>query len=270
MPSHQAPDGRWHHTFSASWLKEFATCPERARRRYYGITPDRINEYTALGSAVHAGIEERLKTKTEDSYTSSRETSQAAAQAVLDDKWAQPHYETVKMGQAEQARLVTQHLDRFEAELFPHLSPLVVEEKFDLPLYKDGFRTINLRGAIDCVDRNLGLIDWKTAGNAHKQWEKQRYEVQPTVYTWAWNKMYATEYDHMRYVVFIHDKGIQEYTVTRTPGHVEWLEFQALAAARQVESGLPVWTMNDTGWHCSAKWCPAWDDCKGKYVKEEK
>lgn len=269
MPSHQSPEGRWHHTFSASWLKDFATCPEKARRRYFGITPNKVTEYTALGSAVHAGIEFRLNGLL-GGWETTLAGARVAAQEKLDQLWADPTYEPQKMNNDEQARLVNQHLGTFDRETLPHLKPLVAEEQFDLELYSDAFRTINIRGAIDCVDRNLGVIDWKTAGNPHKAWEKQRYEVQPTVYTWAWNKLQGTHVDHMRYVVFIHDKGVQEYTVSRGPEHVEWLKYQAIAAARQVESGLPVWTMNDSGWWCAAKWCPAYNACKGSFIKEEK
>lgn len=269
MPSHQSPDGTWHHTFSASWLKEFATCPEKARRRYFGITPSKVTEFTSLGSAVHAGIEYRLRGLIDGTPTN-QDGMHAVGHDKLAELWSDPTYTAVKLNEQEQARLVAQHLDTFADQLLPHLQPLVAEEMFNLPLYKDGFRTINIRGAIDCVDRNLGVIDWKTAGSAHKQWEKQRYEVQPTVYTWAWNTLQAAHIDHMRYVVFIHDKGIQEYTVTRNSEHVDWMTFQALAAARQVESGLPIWTMNDGGWWCAAKWCSAYDACKGSFIKETK
>lgn len=267
MPSHQSPDGSWHHTFSASWLKEFATCPEKARRRYFGVTPNKVTEYTSVGSAVHAGIEYRLDALINDS-SADRNGMHDIAQAKLKDLWSDPTYAPAKMDEQEQWRLVSQHLDTFAEQTLPHMRPLVVEEKFDLKLYADAFRTINIRGAIDCVDRNLGVIDWKTAGSAHRAWEKQRYEIQPTVYTWAWNKLQGTHVNQMRYVVFIHDKGIQEYTVTRDPQHVDWMSFQALAAARQIESGLPVWTMNDSGWWCAEKWCAAWDQCKGNFIKE--
>lgn len=267
MPSHQDPAGRWHHTFSASWLKDFATCPEKARRRYFGITPNKVTEYTALGSAVHAGIEYELRGLL-DKQPTDADGMHGAARGVLERLWSDPTYEPQKMNEAEQERLVNQHLTTFTRETLPHLNPLVAEEQFNLELYHDAFRVIHIRGAIDCVDKNLGVIDWKTAGNPHKQWEKQRYEIQPTVYTWAWNKLQGTNVDHMRYVVYIHDKGVQEYTVSRTPEHVDWLTFQALAAARQVESGLPIWTMNDSGWWCAAKWCPAYSACKGAFIKE--
>lgn len=267
MPSHQSPEGRWHHTFSASWLKDFATCPEKARRRYFGITPNVPTSYTALGSAVHAGIEYEIRGLLDGTATD-RDGMLGVAFDTMTSIMGEPGY--VGNDKMPVRSLVEQHLDTFSGQTLPHLNPLVAEEKFDLELYADAFRTIRIRGAIDCVDRNLGVIDWKTAGSPHKQWEKQRYEVQPTVYTWAWNSLTGAQVDHMRYVVFIHDRGIQEYTVARSPEHVDWLKYQCVAAARMVESGLPVWTMNDSGWWCSKKWCAAWDQCKGSFVKEEK
>lgn len=269
MPSHQSPEGIWHHTFSASWLKDFATCPEKARRRYFGITPNKVTEYTSLGSAVHAGIDHELSARLAG-VDSGVYGMRDAARGKLEELWEDPTYEPQKMNEQEQWRLVQQHLTTFTEQTLPHLQPLVSEEQFDLELCHDAFRRIRIRGAIDCVDRNLGLIDWKTAGSPHKQWEKERYEIQPTVYTWAWNSLMGTHVDHLRYVVYIHDKGVQEYTVKVTPEHVDWLKYKAVAAARMVESGLPVWAMNDSGWWCAKKWCAAWDNCKGAYIKEEK
>lgn len=264
MPSHQSPDGRWHHTFSASWLKDFATCPEKARRRYFGVTPNTPTSYTALGSAVHAGIEAALN----NLINSDDLDPVAVAHEKLWEVQGEPGY--TPDPSMEIGRLVSQHIDTFQTQTLPHLHPLVAEEQFDLEIYSDAFRTIRLRGAIDCVDRTLGIIDWKTANNPHKVWEKERYEVQPVVYVWAWNKLQGTHHDHMRYVVFIHDKGVQEYTVNVKEGATDWLAFKCLSAARLVESGLPVWAMNDSGWWCAKKWCPAWDGCKGSFVKEEK
>jgi RecB family exonuclease len=264
MPSHQAPDGRWHHTFSASWLKDYATCPEKARRRYYNITPRFSTAYTALGSAVHAGFEAALKPLLDPTADGGHESPLTVALEKLAQVQSEDGH--VSDDKLDTETLVRQHMGTFTAQTLPHMKPLVVEEKFDLPIYEDGFRTIRLRGAIDCVDANLGVIDWKTAGSPHKVWEKERYEVQPTVYVWAWNLLTGQQVDHMRFVVFVHNKGVQEYTVSRDSDDVEWLKFKALGAARHVESGLPIWAMNDSGWWCSQKWCPAWDDCKGRFI----
>lgn len=263
MPSHQAPDGRWHHTFSASWLKDYATCPEKARRRYFGITAQQSNTSTALGSAVHAGIESLLR----DRIDGTENDPLIAAVRKFEQVEAEPGFIGDPSMDAE--KHVVAHLKTFREQTLPHLQPLDVEAQFDLPIYSDAFREIRLRGAIDCVDRNLGIIDWKTAKNPHKVWEKERYEVQPTVYVWAWNKLQGTHHDQMRYVVFVHNKGVQEYTVKLKEGATDWLAFKCLSAARHVESGLPVWALNDSGWWCAPKWCSAYDACKGAFVKEK-
>lgn len=260
MPSHQDPSGQWHHTFSASWLKDFATCPEKARRRYFNITASQSTSYTALGSAVHAGIEAALLNMIDGGDRHPELVAADKAQEVM----GEPNYVP---GSLDIPGLIAQHMESFRTQTLPHMHPLVVEEKFDLPVYLDAFREIRLRGVIDCVDRNLGIIDWKTAGSPHKIWEKERYEIQPTIYTWAWSKLQGVHVDHMRFVVFVHNKGVQEYTVQRKENHVDWLRFQALAAARLIETGLPVWTMNDSGWWCSEKWCAAWNECKGSFLK---
>lgn len=263
MPSEQLPDGRWTHTFSASWLKAFAVCPEQARRRYLKLTPYKATDYTALGSAVHAGIQTALEAKKNGATTLDVAGMHIAAVQTLDRVQAEEDYEQTKWTSDQLHELIRQHLATFQNEVYPEAAPIAVEHWFDEPLYTDHFRDIRVRGSIDCVDRREGIIDWKTAGSPHKIWEMQRFGTQPTVYCWAWERITGKQQDQMRYVVFVHNKATQTYTVNRTAQHFEWLKFQCLAAARLIEAGLPMWTPNDQGWWCAEKWCAAWHQCKG-------
>lgn len=271
MPSVKRADGKWIHTFSASWLKDFATCPERARRRYFGLLPKGPTDFTALGSAVHAGIEHALLGhggESEGPAPVALEAAKAAGLEVLEGIEADPEFREVKHSASERRRLLDQHLSTFYSEVLDSLQPVVVEHSFDVPLHSDPLREIRLRGRIDCVDARMGPIDWKTAGSPHKTWEAERWDVQSTVYLHAEAARTGRWADSMRYVVFVHDKDPQTYTVIRQEGHLAWLVRQCLAAAQQVEAGLPAWTMNDAGWHCSAKWCPAYDHgCKGSVIE---
>mgnify|MGYP003347482603 FL=1 len=49
------------HSFRQSWLNTAATCPERARRELTDSIPRQETDAAAVGTAVHAGIEEFLK-----------------------------------------------------------------------------------------------------------------------------------------------------------------------------------------------------------------
>lgn len=269
MPSHQHPDGRWVHTFSASWLREYATCPERARRRYFGITKRSASEYTALGSAFHAGVEFAIRSKMGEEQAEVNATD--AALLTLEGIEAQADFlEGGKIGPEDRRRLLAQHLNTFTEKVLPELQPVAVEHEFDVPVHVDPFREVRLRGRIDYIDAQLGVIDWKTAGSPHKTWEAERWDVQSTVYTLAEKARTGTAPDGLRYVVFVHDKALQTYTIERNEQHMEWVRLQAVQAARMVESGLPHWVMNDAGWWCAEKWCPAWQDCKGAVLGSEK
>lgn len=272
MPSHQNPDGTWHHLFSATWLETYARCPEQGRQRYYKLNQEGPSDYIALGGAVHAGIEEGIRTildadpcegTNSDTVHHLYARSWDAALGKLFQVEGELGYHGDKWDHGQLVDLIRQHLTTFYDEVYPTLKPVAAEQTFERELHSDPFRTISIRGSIDYIDEDLGVIDWKTAGNPHKPWEKQRFAMQPTVYSWIAGA------DGMRYVVFVHNKKPQTYEVSRTEQHTEWMRFQALQAARLIESGLPVWTPNDQGWWCSAKWCPAWDNCKGMFIKEE-
>jgi PD-(D/E)XK nuclease superfamily protein len=262
MPSTQLPDGRWEHTFSASWLTNFATCPEQARQRYLKLTPFTANDYTALGNGMHRAFEVSLQARI-DGREITQEEACAAALAKFEEIAAEPGFEYKKWTHDSAITQMYQHIETFWAEIMPIAQPLAVEKEFNLPLLNDTFRSINLRGFIDCVDAELGVIDWKSAGSPYKQWEKERYEKQPTVYAWAENT------DAMRYVVFVHGKAPQTFVVPRNDGHIEWLKRQALAAARLIEANISVWPMVDSGWHCSPKWCNAWATCRGQFLGDQ-
>jgi hypothetical protein len=271
VPSIQLPDGKWQHTFSASWLSDFATCPEQARQRYYKISPFDPSDYNALGSALHKAIEVSLQAKI-DGQVATIEAARAAALETLERIEAEPNYlpKNEKWPTPEALRTqLDKHIVTFFEEVLPITQPIAVEQEFDLPLYEDTYRSIRLRGFIDYIDAELGVTDWKTSGSPYKTWEKERYEKQPTVYAWAWSELTGQPVDEMRYVVFVHGKAPQTFTVKRNDGHADWLRRQALAAARLVEANLSVWPMVDSGWHCAPKWCAAWATCRGQFLGEK-
>lgn len=269
MPSIQQPDGRWTHTFSASWLSSFATCPEQARQRYFNLTPYTSNDYTALGNGLHAAIERSLRVKMGEVDGVGFDDGALYGLDKLMEIEAEPGFTYKKWDKDSIRAQFLQHLKTFHDEIYPITKPIAVEQEFDLQLFEDTFREVRLRGFIDYIDAELGVIDWKTSGAPYKPWEKERYEKQPTAYAWAWEQLSGQPVDAMRYVVFVHGKSPQTFEVKRNDGHIEWLRRQALAAARLIEANLSVWPMVDTGWHCSPKWCSAWDTCRGQFLGRE-
>ena len=262
MPSIQLPDGRYQHTFSASWISNFAQCPEQARQRYYKISPYSASDYTALGSALHKAFEVSLQERIDGREPLIEDSLSAALEVVglIEDEAG---FEYKKWTPESLRTQVSQHLTTFWDEILPIAQPVAVEKPFDLPLYEDPQRTIRIRGFIDYVDAELGVVDWKTSGQHYKVWEKERFEKQPTVYAWAENV------DAMRYVVFVHGKSPQTFEVKRNPGHIEWFKRQSLAAARLIEANLSIWPMIDTSWACSPRWCNAWATCRGQFLGDQ-
>jgi len=265
MPSIQLPDGKWQHTFSASWLSAFADCPEQARQRYYNLTKYSVNDYTALGSALHKAIEVSLQAKIDGSAP----TLEAARKAALEQfavTASEAGFEYKKWTPESALVQLDQHLVTFWDEIMPISKPVAVEAEFNLQLFEDIYREVRIRGFIDYVDAELGITDWKSSGSPYKPWEKERYEKQPTVYPWAWSQLTGEDHHDMRYVVFVHGKAPQTFVVPRNEGHILWLKRQALAAARLIETNLSIWPMNDTSWKCSPKWCSAWSGCRGLFL----
>lgn len=117
-----------------------------------------------------------------------------------------------------------------------------------------------------------GIVwDWKTAGRQYESWEKERWAIQPSVYTWAacheWPELNDFTDPHtFTYAVMLKNgsTAVQILDVERHQGHWNWMIRQARAIANMVrtnENGP--WPLMDHGWHCSPKWCGAWDACKG-------
>lgn len=262
MPSTHNADGTWTHTLSASWMSTYAKCPEQARQRYYRLNPETSSELTALGRACHAAFEAIINQKADTRMLPAYQTY-AKEQFVKATQTA--GFRWVKYTQEACYAYIDQHLITFVNEVLPGLRPIATEKAFDLPVYNDPFREIRFRGFIDYVDEE-GLWDWKTAGQPHKVWEKEKQDLQSVIYPWAYAHLEGKQFEWMDYKVFIHGQHFQTYRLRYNSQKLEWLKFQALQAALLIEANLPHWTMNDQGWWCAPKWCDAWDNCKGKFL----
>lgn len=158
-----------------------------------------------------------------------------------------------------------------------HEDNLKVEWEFDVPFRTFGDVSIRLAGTSDLVllDRNQ-LWDWKSAGRTYERWEKQRWAVQPTVYTYAAAQegLIVPNQDGLyefRFKVFPRNGGpVQDVPVFRSTGSVNWLE-QQIGSMLNVMTAVPdgPWPLNDHGALCGPKWCPFWSKCKGQFVSGE-
>jgi hypothetical protein len=167
---------------------------------------------------------------------------------------------------------------------------LLVEWEFDELFTHIDSMPVYLCGTTDLVLIGDGMIDWKTAGRDYQRWEKQRWAVQPTVYTYAAaragfigqvpNLPADSGFDSgltypFEFVVFPRGRkgGIQHVDVNRGPEHWSWLAQQIGPMVRDIMVGQAQgwgdrWQMNDQSALCSDKWCPFWDSCKGAFMRD--
>jgi hypothetical protein len=159
---------------------------------------------------------------------------------------------------------------------------LRLEQDFDVHLFDhpDGI-PIWLTGQIDCISPT-GIDDWKSANQDYVQWERQRWAVQPTVYTYGafvngWVGMNQANQVPFQYLVFP-KKGAdirpELIPVWRSSEHWDWLAVQLIPMVRQVIDGIErgferEWVLNDQHALCSPKWCPWWKGCKGQIVRPD-
>lgn len=258
MQSWEDSDGRWHHKFRQSWLNTTDLCLERSRLEMDETMPKVDSDAACVGTAVHSAIEICLA-----SGGVPLSDMKELFNAEFSELSALPTFRWVKYTDLSARAWGELCLTSWWTEILPTLSfDAQLEESFVVPLVDSNERVIELSGTVDYVDRNKGLlIDWKTSGGGpYRAWEKQRWAVQPTVYTYAFT--YKGVVPDFQYVV-MHPKGVQRLDVVRTQGDHAWLAAKCVSMARLLEAGLSQWPLNDNHALCSEKWCPAWASCKG-------
>lgn len=250
---------KFEHSFRQSWLNTAATCPERARRELTKTIPNSETDAAAVGTAVHAGIEEFLR-----SGCSYRDAVDIASERFAEIE-QHPDFVWTKYSHRVAHGLIETFLGHWWG-IREQFQPLEIEHQFDVLLHEDDERIIRLTGTIDLIDKRLGLIDWKTSGRgAYDTWEYDRWAVQPTVYSWA---LYGgSDQKHPFTYCVMHKEGVQQFTVWRDASDWNWLRQRAIGYARLIEAGLPEWPLHDNHALCSAKWCPAWLLCKGAHFQ---
>jgi hypothetical protein len=262
--SYRLPDGRWHHTLRQSWLNDaLGVCLERARRDRLGLLPRTESDAAALGTAVHAGIEQMLHDAmgigeaTEFAYSEWHRISSL------------PNFRWLSFNEGDhevvEAYIFTA-LHAWYRDVFNLLQPQAIEHPFSFTFYEDDQRVIELTGTIDYIgkwSRIPVVADWKTGKRKYSERDKQKQAIQASVYTAAAE---AAGFGRrpFRYGVMVRGKDeVQVVDITRWPAHDEWLKQQCLSLAYMLESELPVWPLNDQHFLCSSAWCPAWSSCKG-------
>jgi len=248
------------HSFRQSWIKDAMTCPERARRNLAGTLPHRETDAAAVGTAVHAGIEAYLGTDKSMTYREVLTVCEDTFQEIE----AHPSFVWAKYSHRTAMGLIDTFLANWW-EIGDKFDPQALEYTFNKIIHEDDERIIRVTGTIDLIDKNLGLVDWKTSGRGpYEKWEYERWAIQPTVYTWAMLDDVTLDRPVPFTYNVIHKNGVQEFTVWRDEPDWLFLKERLVGYAHLIEANLDVWPKHDNHALCSAKWCPAWGTCKGK------
>lgn len=261
-------DGRALHTFRQSTLEQFSNCLERGRLTITGQMPKVESDAACLGTAVHEAIEYAVLDYMDTGGWMSAAALLEIALRAFEGMAEGQHFKWIKYTPTGAARFIERAINAWWTEVRPTLQPLKAEMRFGpLTLISNDERVVKVTGTMDYFDAVLGLCDWKTASQDYKRWEKQRWAIQPTVYTWAAVQLGLLDATAppwtFTYFVMRDNGAIQQIEVTRHAGDHDWLVMQADAYARLLESGLPSFPRIDNHALCSAKWCPAWLECKG-------
>lgn len=281
-------DGRWGHTVRQSTLTTFThLCAEQVRQVATGMVPATTTSAALIGTAVHAGIERCINEIISSAHPCDPEDQADAAMSAWDAGLAGV---IMTHSEVDARRLILEATAKWRDQVMWRLDPISAEQRFDkLVLWEDEERVIWASGTIDCVDTS-GVLDWKTSsgswlpaprvkleladgttkwsgGGAGKRHEKEKWDIQSTLYTWAAQQL-GYEVDLFRFIVLVHGKDdVEEVAVRRGPAHVEWVRRLAVRYAREWERGTDhAWHASDAGWWCSANWCPVWQAgrCKGE------
>ncbi len=305
--SFKRPDGKWEHHIRQSDLGTFAMCPELHRKALCGSVASQEGDAALIGSACHESYAEATRTLLQGKDVEA-EALQGVAHDFLANGWLQAvedgSLRQMQIATLDEARyLVDSYLVLWSQSVLNILMSNVelietVEYRFDIKVYEDEFRVIFLTGTWD-LGFDTRVWDYKHSNSdkytKKKAWQLSRYNPQATHYSWAYDElqlanstMADTKEGYLGTLAYPDDSQLADFTFIninikngvqfigpnegikpRTVGdcrfHLELMKSLALL----IEAELPVWPLGASDWWCSSKWCPAWKDCRGKFIGDD-
>ena len=171
---------------SYSYLHLLA-CPYAAFLRYRAAIRNPINEYLALGNALHLGLE---KGYTDEGFNGhqAHQIFEKEFNNLIDDEEVFIGYPKRKKMEADGASMLARFTKQVESGLITS-RPYAVEAEFKIP-----FEGTNIVGRIDRVDYipELGftIVDYKSGSKEPDPWFL-RHNLQLTAYAWACRELYG-------------------------------------------------------------------------------
>lgn len=299
--SFKQPNGKWSHHIRQSDLNRFLKCPDLHRRYLHGLVEDQEGDAAIVGTACHEAYAQGttwLRTGRDD-WTAGDVLS--VGHTALERLWRAAEEQDV-LRQMQVATIDEAHdqvagcMSVWVLEVLPMLAANIelietIEYRFDIKAYEDSARIIYIAGTWD-LGMGGALYDYKHSNGqkytTQKAWQTSRYDAQPTIYAWAHDMLFENEgaqatlmfadeceLADFTFINITRDKfklqflGPKEGIKVRTVGDCRFALQQMLALCHLIESDIPVWPLGAADWWCSSKWCPAWNDCRGKFIGED-
>lgn len=266
-------------------IKSWLNCGEQQRLRRLVQDTSFETDAATVGTVLHAVIEQELE---HGFFGNEKDAAAWAAFKFLEylegyansgAVYSRSSFDTDLKALKVIERLVQSWFRCDERDYLYHLEEAVPEWSFDVPLgVSFQNRPVYVSGTADLLLPNQGLWDWKTASQSYRRWEKQRWDVQSSVYTYAAHYEGLIQPDRWGEYEFtfkvFDSKGAtpgppDSLTVKRSPANWDWVSVQVLNMLA-VQTALPdgPWPLNDSHVLCSPKWCPVWDSCKGQLITD--
>lgn len=266
-------------------------CLEKLRLDTMAVGPRMETDAATVGTVLHATIEEELRNGAFDAEVNACGWAAGNFVATLEDYQARGcAYSMSTFGDMNRALQALHNLvaSWYRSDertlLLSSTQPMHTEWQFDrkfadIPVKKFGKKAedipVYLAGTADLIWDNM-VWDWKSAGSEYRQWEKQRWDRQPDVYTWAAHDAGLIVPDSeglftFEFKVFVRKAApcdVQTVTVRRSPNHWLWLgDIISRLVNLAYNMGLDrEWPLDDQHVLCSPKWCSYFDMCKGSRV----
>jgi hypothetical protein len=172
---------------SASQISQFLFCPVAYYKIYYERAEKMPpNIYMIYGSAIHEALAYNFKQKiTSRKDLPVKEVLEVFKTCFIKELDKYSIYKNIVI-QREGYKC----LEHYMSNVAPNIQPVMVEEKFEIPLKNFPF---TIMGYIDLVDENGFIIDHKSAGkNWRSKWKKPNVDkdMQLTLYAVAYRKLF--------------------------------------------------------------------------------
>lgn len=270
-----------------SWLDTAMRCAERGRLAIVKPEWDIGGDAAHLGNGTHRVIEYTLNERGGEPIED-RELIRSIAHTEITNLIAT---EGIRWNKYTTVTQLVDNAERCYVAWRDSILPILhernlieggrAEVKFRFVLFTlaDG-RTVGMEGTADFVPKAPELWDWKTAGQAFRDREKQRFAVQPTAYgAAAVLGALRDDVDYSWPIDFTYGiaiRGVRKSTpqllkVTRTQAH---FDFMVERLKSYVDLALNftldrAWPRNDDHFLCSEAWCAWWRICKGAHAIDD-